>query len=214
MLEERKYTIAEMEKITGTQSRQGIRRKLQNYDITFEESGRGSSVVFDVKNIKDKFRVFCIIDLNFPSQTDFIKLKYFMYYFFCDETFAQIPDEAKEAKLREDGRNISRQTVSNYIERLNRSNLISKNTDEYVYYFAKGGDRRTATKEEYSKAWREYWENKNNGFDSAEAISIMCFDYGGVARKYPIPELNGIYLEEIKYITDLVCKSIENELPE
>ena len=42
----------------------------------------------------------------------------------------------------------------------------------------------------------------------------MCFDYGGVARKYPIPELNGIYLEEIKYITDLVCKSIENELPE
>ena len=214
MLEERKYTIAEMAQITGTQSRQGIRRKLENYEIVFEESGRGSSVVFDVKNIPDKFKVFCIIDLGFPSQTDFIKLKYFMYYFFCDETFAQLPDEVKEVKLRGDGKTISRQTISNYIERLNKLNLISKNTDNYVYYFASGDYRETTTKEDYSKAWREYWANKNNGCDSSEAIRIMCYDYGGVARKYPIPEWNGIYLEEINYIIDLVCESIENELPE
>ena len=42
----------------------------------------------------------------------------------------------------------------------------------------------------------------------------MRYNYGGVARKYPIPEWNGIYLEEINYIIDLVCESIENELPE
>ena len=76
MLEERKYTIAEMAQITGTQNRQGIRRKLENYDIAFEESGRGNTVVFDVKNIPDKFKVFCIIDLGFSSQTDFKKLMY------------------------------------------------------------------------------------------------------------------------------------------
>ena len=214
MLEERKYTIAEMAQITGTQSRQGIRRKLENYEIVFEESGRGSSVVFDVKNIKDKFRVFCIIDLNFPSQTDFIKLKYFMYYFFCDETFAQIPDEAKEERLRGDGNDISRQTVSKYIERLNTLNLISKNTGNYVYYFASGNYRETTTKETYSKAWKEYWQNKNNGYTTTDAINEMRYNYGGVARKYPIPEWNGIYLDEINYIIDLVCESIENELPE
>lgn len=214
MLEERKYTIAEIAEITGTQSRQGIRRKLENYEIVFEESGRGSSVVFDVKKITDKFKTFCVIDLNVPPQTDFTKLKYFLYYFFCDETFAQIPDEAKEERLRSDKKDISRQTIAKYIERLDRLNLISKNTGNYVYYFAKGGNRRTATKEEYSKAWAEHWENLRNGYRSAESIINMCFEYGGVARKYPIPEWNGIYLDEINYIIDLVCESIENELPE
>ena len=214
MLEERKYTIAEMREIMGTQGRQGIRRRLQSYEVKFKESGRGDSVIYDIKKITDKFKVFCIVDLGFPSQTDFKKLKYFMYYFFCDETFAQIPDEAKEAKLREDDRNISRQTVSNYIERLNRLNLISTRTDNYVYYFARGGNRRAATKEEYNKAWHEYWERKNMEWCSEQAILAMCCDYGGVAKKYPIPEWNGIFMKEIHYIIDLVSESIENEIAE
>ena len=126
MFKERKYTIAEMREITGTQDREGIRKRLKNYAIEFDESGWGKTVVFDIKNIPDKLKVFFVIDLKVPAQTDFTKLKYFLYYFFCDETFAQIPDEAKEEKLRGDGKDISRQTIAKYIERLGKLNLISK----------------------------------------------------------------------------------------
>lgn len=81
-------------------------------------------------------------------------------------------------------------------------------------YFASGNYRENTTKETYSKAWKEYWQNKSEGYSTADAINEMRYNYGGVARKYPIPEWNGIYLEEINYIIDLVCESIEDELPE
>ena len=123
------------------------------------------------------------------------------------KSFAYI-DEA----LKKDKNDISRQTIAKYIARLDTLNLISKNTDNYVYYFASGNYRETTTKETYSKAWREYWQNKNNGYTTTDAINEMRYNYGGVARKYPIPEWNGIYLDEINYIIDLVCESIENEL--
>ena len=214
MFREKEYTIMEMREITGTKDRQGIREKLNNYAIEFDESGWGKTVVFDIKNIPDKLKVFFVIDLKVPAQTDFTKLKYFLYYFFCDETFAQIPDEAKAERLKKDKNDISRQTIAKYIARLDTLNLISKNTDNYVYYFASGNYRENTTKETYSKAWKEYWQNKSNGYSTADAINEMRYNYGGVARKYPIPEWNGIYLEEINYIIDLVCESIENELPE
>ena len=79
MFKERKYTIAEMREITGTQDREGIRKRLKNYAIEFDESGWGKTVVFDIKNIPDKLKVFFVIDLKVPAQTDFTKLKYFLY---------------------------------------------------------------------------------------------------------------------------------------
>ena len=40
----------------------------------------------------------------------------------------------------------------------------------------------------------------------------MRNNYGGVARKQPKPEINGIYTEEIKYLCTLVQQSIEQEI--
>ena len=45
-----------------------------------------------------------------------------------------------------------------------------------------------------------------------EAINEMIANYGGVARKQPIPELNGIYNEKIEYLRSLIQQSIENEI--
>ena len=50
--------------------------------------------------------------------------------------------------------------IIKYIERLGKLNLISKKTDNFVYYFASGNYRENTTKETYSKAWKEYWQNK------------------------------------------------------
>ena len=40
----------------------------------------------------------------------------------------------------------------------------------------------------------------------------MRHKYGGVARKQPIPEINGIYNEQIEYMLSLIYQSIENEI--
>jgi hypothetical protein len=40
----------------------------------------------------------------------------------------------------------------------------------------------------------------------------MRANYGGVARKQAIPEINGIYNEKIEYMLSLIQESIENEI--
>lgn len=49
--------------------------------------------------------------------------------------------------------------------------------DDYVYYFAHKGKRRTVEKSEYSKAWREYWSDKESGMDYYTAIYTMNVSY-------------------------------------
>lgn len=39
----------------------------------------------------------------------------------------------------------------------------------------------------------------------------MRADFGGVARKQPIPEINGIYNDKIEYMLSLIQQSIESE---
>lgn len=209
MLQLKKYEKNELTEILGTRSKQGIQRKLRNYGITFEEEGRGENVIFDLSHIENPFKVFCITEMDFPAQTDFNKLRNFFYYFLCDENFPTLPDEVKEFCMRENGKVISRQTLANWQRRLDRIGYISKNSGNFAYYFAYKGTRRMVEKKEYSKAWHGYWEMKDNGFESGEAIARMIGEYGGVARKYEIPEFNGIYMNEIRVLTDLVCDSME-----
>jgi hypothetical protein len=54
--------------------------------------------------------------------------------------------------------------------------------------------------------------DKGNGADSMEAIWNMRFNHGGVARKQTIPAINGIYLDTISRLNNIICKSIEDEL--
>ena len=42
----------------------------------------------------------------------------------------------------------------------------------------------------------------------------MRANYGGVARKQAIPEVNGIYNEKIEQMLSCIQKSIENEMEE
>ena len=83
---------------------------------------------------------------------------------------------------------------------------------DYVYYFARRNNQIITDETIYKKAWREYWENKNNGIDSQEAICIMCADYGGVARKQAIMEENAIHADTINKINDMVCRAVEKNL--
>lgn len=206
------YTKPELTRILGTRSKQGIDRKLERYGVVFEVCGRGENAVYTIKAMSNPFKVFAITELGFDANTDFVKLRDYYCHFFEDEVFMSMPDEVKEVRMRAFGKNISRQTIATYTHRLEINELINRYTDNYVYYFAFKDEQRMADRSEYIQAWRDYWDDVNNGLNSFEAIENMRTDYGGVARKQPIPEVNAIYNEQIEYMLSLIQMSIENEM--
>ncbi len=211
MLELRSYTKAELSALFGTKSKQGLTRKLDRYGIAYKEEGRGESLTFEITAIADPFKIFCITELGFPAQTNFKKLRNFYYYYFNDEVFMAMPDEVKETMLASEDKEISRQTIANYTNKLVANDLIDRNTKNCIYYFAYQKKQRLVEHAEYSQAWKEYWDAKRAGVDYYTAIDDMIANYGGVARKQPIPEINGIYNEKIQYMLNLIQESIENE---
>ena len=74
MLELRKYPKAELSALFGTRDTQGLKRKLERYGIVYEEAGRGNTMTFDIKEITDPFKIFCITELDFDGGTDFKKV--------------------------------------------------------------------------------------------------------------------------------------------
>lgn len=212
MLDLRCYSKDELTGIFNSRNRQTIRRKLERAGVIFEEYGRGNNWNIDIKRLNDPFQIFCMTDLGFTGGTDFYKLRYYYYYFFSDEEFMAMPDEVKEKRMRDKGRDISRQTIAGYTRKLESRNMINRRTSNFLYYFAYKQTQRFTTRSEYGRAWAEYWNNKDRGLDNRDAITLMRSKYGGVARKQAIPEINGIYNEQIEYMLSLIYQSIENEI--
>ena len=212
MLELKKYDKAELAEIFGTIDTQGLKRKLQRYGIKYQTSGWGQNLTFTITETADPFKVFCIDELEYDGRTDFVKLRNFLYCFLNDDEFRAMPDEVKAHRMAEAGKPMCRQTIAGYIAKLDAQNLIDRNSGEYIYYFAYKDKQRIATRQEYSEAWKQYWQDKANGADSMTAIWFMRFKHGGVARKQAMPQINGIFLEKLNRLNDAVCQSIENEL--
>jgi len=212
MLELKKYDKAELAEIFGTIDTQGLKRKLQRYGIKYQTSGWGQNLTFTITETADPFKVFCIDELGYDGRTDFVKLRNFLYCFLNDDEFRAMPDEVKAHRMAEAGKPMCRQTIAGYIAKLDAQNLIDRNSGEYIYYFAYKDKQRIATRQEYSEAWKQYWQDKANGADSMTAIWFMRFKHGGVARKQAMPQINGIFLEKLNRLNDAVCQSIENEL--
>ena len=207
------YKKSELTQIFGSKSNQAINRKLDRYGVKFSVAGRGEQAVYKIQQMDDKFKIFAITELGFDANTDFQKLRNFYFYFFNDEEFQTLPDEMKEARMRENNRDISRQTIEKYLDRLVEHNYIAYlGGDDFVYYFAHKGKRRTVEKSEYSRAWREYWSDKESGMDYYTAIYNMIVHYGGVARKQAVPTVNAIYGKKIDEMLSYIEQSIENEI--
>ena len=212
MLELKSYSKSELSEMFGSKSTQALERKMERYGIAFDKEGRGASAVYEIAKISNPFKVFCIVELGFDGGTDFAKLRNFYYYYFNDEEFMAMPDEVKEYRMWKTGYPVSRQTIANYVRRLEVNELISKNTNNFVYYFANKQTQRIVGKEEYCQAWKEYWQDIEDGHSSFDAIWDMRVKYGGVARKQPIPEINGIYYDKIECMLNYIGQSIENEM--
>ena len=205
------YSKPELTQMLGTRSKQGIDRKLDRYGVVYEVCGRGERATYTVKGMADPFKVFAITELGFDANTDFTKLRNFYYHFFEDDEFMAMPDEVKEVRMRKMGQDVSRQTIATYTRRLESNDLINRNTKNFIYYFAHKQEQRICDHAEYVQAWFEYWDDIESGLNCYDAIANMMTDHGGVARKQPIPEINGIYNAKIEYMLSLIQQSIESE---
>ncbi len=208
----RSYSKTEMAQILAAKSKQGIDRKLSRYGVEFDVCGRGEKAIYTIKKMADPFKLFAITELDCDGNTDFTKLRNFIYHFFEDEIFMTMPDEVKEARMREMGEAVSRQTIANYTYKLESHDLISRQTKNFLYYFAFKQTQRFCDHAEYVEAWHDYWRDIDNGLTCYEAIDNMRAAHGGVARKQPIPEINGIYNDKIEQMLSYVQESMENEM--
>ena len=205
------YTKPELSTVFGSRDKQGLERKMLSYQIGFSVSGHGENAVYEIQTMKDPFKVFAITELGCGGNTSFDKLRNFYWYYFNDEIFMAMPDEVKEVWMKRENKTITRQTIARYTQKLVDKNLIDRNTKNFVYYFAFKDTQRFAEHAEYLQAWKEYWADIGDGYGSFGAIMNMRANYGGVARKQPIPEINGIYNKEIEYMLSAIQQSIENE---
>lgn len=210
MLEKRMYTKGEIFEAISVKSRQSMKNKLDRYGVIYEINGRGNFTV-NIIDVPYPFKVFCLTELkNIDCHTDFDKFEEFLYYFLCDDDFPLLPDETKEKFMDEKNHHISRQTIGKWIKKLDELNWIIKSCNNYVYYFSSKGSQIRTDYDTYKQAWKEYWDCKNDGGTTSDAIAYMRMKYGGVAKKHPLPEQNVLYLDKIKQLTDIVCNDFVN----
>lgn len=213
MLEKRIYPIEELSAIIGTSGKTATDRKLNSYRISYTSVGRGNRLVYTITDIPDRFRVFCVFDLKFSPQTNFTKLRDFIFYLLGDDDFSWRPMEMMEEYLRIAKVPISRQTISKYLKYLEKMNLIA--SGDYVYYrvYKYYGEQRheVITKEAYSTAWRLYWDKREKGYGSRAAYSVMYNAFQGVPRKQRRIEQNGLYNDTLSLLSEFVAESYMSE---
>ena len=201
------YTRQELIDIFGTERLDSIKRSLKRMNIDYTSSGSGKKFTLTVTAAPDGFKSLCIEKLGIPAQSDFRILKHFFYQYFCDEEFQQLPTTEMERILNEDGKTITRQTIAKWIKLFEEKNLIYKSNMDYTYYVTLTLDDRTSTeeitREEYTRAWKRYWEVKKQ-FGYKVAFVEMCKVNGGkVSRKPKILE-NGFYSELIDALVEVI----------
>ena len=214
MLEIKTYKFDEIADYLNTRDNQAIRRKLENYNVVFQEEGRGRQKTFTILSIPDPFPIYCVFDLGIDFRTDFKKLRDFTFFLLGDDDFSGRSQEMMEEYLRNGGYNISRQTISKYIALYERKELIATNGDTVYYrvYHESGVQKHEViTKEKYCSAWKIYWAKRREGEDSRFAFACMYSFLNGVPRKHKKIVKNVFYIDTLNTLSNLVAESFLNE---
>ena len=216
-LELRDYPIGLLEKLIGTKGKQATDRKLEKYGYGFSSNGRGTKRIYTITSLPDafhQFKSFCVFSLGLPNNLDYVKFRDFIYLFLSDEDFNWRPDEQKEEYTRLLGKGISRQTIADYTSHLKKLGFVNTNIGDFVYYKVNKNcgvqEQKIITREEYSSAWKMYWEWRNThpDEDSEPAYKHMYNKFEGVPRKQRKPTFNGIYNNNINRLLELASNTI------
>ena len=212
MLEVKKYGIVELSAILGSTGKQAIDRKLERYGIEYTSTGRGQALVYEIKNIPDPFKVYCITKLGIPAQANFEKIRNLYYYFFCDEGFADLPLIEMAEYMEAEGVPASRQFVTKWIEYLKDINYIHFTQKECRYYAIEKTPSKVKicheiTREEYRQAWAIYHQHKIED-GCFLAYARMYNTLGGHPYKKPIYYENAIMFQEIQELIDIILDTL------
>ena len=79
MLDMRTYTRQELIDIFKTDRLDSIKAKIQRRGYIYTTSGRGDTFTMTITGLPPRFKTFCIERLGFAPQTDFERLKVFLY---------------------------------------------------------------------------------------------------------------------------------------
>ncbi len=213
MLECRIYSAPEMWKYLHVKDNTQAQRKLNRYDVVYFVNGRGKDATFNILEIREPFKVYCVFDMGFDPNSNFMKLRNFLFFLLGEDEYCWLPDEPMEAYLRSKGYTISRQTIAKYRERLTLLEYYC-NSGEYIYYrvYRDENDQEhheQVEKEEYCEAWHLYWDKRNEEhWDSEQAFAYMYKCFRGVPRKQAVQYKNLLHKDEINYLFNLVSQSI------
>lgn len=213
MLETKIYALHEIAvELDMSPNRQGIIRRLQRANIKYSVTGRGQNATFKIKEIPaiSAFKLICKKELNFAYNSDFNKIRNLFYFFFNDEEFAALPIEAKVERMDACEKHISSGTISAYLNKLySFDDSYSRNAD-YIYYFALGSERRMTNKEEYLKAWHDYWSWREL-YNSYIASMLVKEEYKGFPRRSGVPILSAFPSDTILKLIKLTNESYDEE---
>lgn len=210
MLELKTYTKAEMAEILGTTDNQGIKRKLNGYGVEYITEGRGKNITFKITKIKDKFKLFCITELKFDANTDFDRLMHFMYLFWNYEDYRGTPYNVLVKVLSDKNKYVSRQTISYWIDKLEKSGYIWTSIFDFRYYCTINGKIKEIPHELYKRGWRAYWNSFEKTNDKTTAYYAMRGEAGGYLFKKPIAEINAFYLNKIDMLIDIINERLSS----
>ena len=212
MLKVGKYPIGELKKLLGTADKQGIDRKLTRYGVAFSSTGWADSRVYDITNIPDPFRLYCVLMLGIPAQSDFEKIRNLYYYFFCVEGFTDLPLIEMAKVMEAEGVPASRQFVSKWIEYLRHLDYINFTQSDCEYYAIsrdEQGNRvcKSISRTDYCNAWSIYFEWRDvEGCGTAYAR--MYNTIGGHPYKKPIYQQNALMYAEIQELIDIIIDTL------
>lgn len=215
MLKITTYSRQDLMEIFNTDRIDSIKRSLTRLGYGYYTEGRAADLKITITQIPDAFKMYCINELGIPPQSDFLLLRNFFYYFFCDEEFALLSANKMAEKMKEEGKPICRQTINKWIDFLQKKGLLHVSKCDYVYCvsFSTGVREYTEeiTKEQYLAAWAIYWNIRNKGGTYEEAFKAMCALHGGTVYKKPKIDQNAFYKQKIDNLIDIILESLEQE---
>ena len=214
-LECKMYPAPDMWEYLGVKNNNAAYKKLSRYGVVCFVNGWGKHATFNIKEIPDPFKLYCVFNMGFEPRSDFRKLRDYLFFLLGDDEYCWLPDEPMEKYMKSKGYPISRQTIAKYRKHLLSLDYI--HDGDFIYYRAYRDeyDREhyeQVDKKDYCWAWRLYWDKIGEGWASSQAYAYMYTAFQGVPRKQAKPITNAFHLKELNYLMDLVSKSIEKEV--
>lgn len=207
MLNTRTYTRQELLELFKTDRIDYVKSKLKRQGYVYTTCGRGNTLSLTIISTPPRFRNFCIDRLGFAPQTDFIRLKIFLYKLFFDEEFRKLPYYAM-VLLMENEMSVTYQTLSHWVSVLEKSNILWRSMAEFNYFSVKPEEFPIEISQElYNEAWKAYWNDREDGWGLSVFRMKQVTD-GGKPYKIGVIEENAFEQDTINELKEILQEEI------